>query len=106
MNRVDYINKMFSLLSDNDTYETVNSNPLRKWQANFNRELKLILGDFPDLENRFKSYRSSYRRRGLHPHSKSWHLQPQLHMNYSLFSTNLLAGKCGVYSESAVSQSQ
>ena len=50
MNRVYYINKMLSLLSDNDTYETVNSDPLKKWQANFNRELKSILRDFPELE--------------------------------------------------------
>ena len=28
MNRVDYINKILSLLSDNDAYETVNSDPL------------------------------------------------------------------------------
>ena len=41
---------MLSLLSDNDTYETVNSDPLKNRQANFNRELKLILRDFPELE--------------------------------------------------------
>ena len=44
---------MLSLLSDNDTYETVNSDPLKNRQANFNRELKLILRDFPELEKRF-----------------------------------------------------
>ena len=42
MNKEDYIDKMNSLLNDNNVYEKVLSDPLAKWQRNFNKELGKI----------------------------------------------------------------
>ena len=51
-----YIDKMNNLLQDQDTYLEINNDPLKNSQRNFNKKLKDILKDYPDLENRFKSY--------------------------------------------------
>ena len=56
MNKDDYIDKMNSLLNDNNVYKKVLSDPLAKWQRNFNKELGKILTDFPDIFNKFKAY--------------------------------------------------
>ena len=47
---------MDDLLQDTTTYEKVNSNPLKKWQSKYNKQLKIILKDHPDLEKQFRAY--------------------------------------------------
>ena len=47
---------MNDLLEDSSTYEKVISDPLKKWQSKFNKQLKTILKDNPDLEKQFRSY--------------------------------------------------
>ena len=51
-----YNNKMNDILADQTTYINLNNNPLKKWQAKYNKNLKVILKDLPDLEQKFKSY--------------------------------------------------
>ena len=51
-----YKEKMEELLQDENTYQTINNDPLKKWQHSFNKQLKQILKDFPDLETRFRAF--------------------------------------------------
>ena len=51
-----YESKMLDILNDPNTYTKLNRNPLKKWQAKYNRNLKAILRDLPELENQFRSY--------------------------------------------------
>ena len=51
-----YDEKMNNLLNDQTTYRNINSNPLKKWQAKYNKDLKNILKNLPELEKQFKSY--------------------------------------------------
>ena len=53
LNAVDYEQKLNELISDNSTYEICNNNPLKIWQQSYNRNLKTILKDLPNL---FKKY--------------------------------------------------
>ena len=56
LDRDTYINKAEILLNDRTVYKKLSSNPLKSAQNFFNRELKLILRDNPDLIKRFHSY--------------------------------------------------
>ena len=47
---------MNELLIDDNTYMILQSNPLKSWQHHYNKELKRILKNNPDLEKRFRSY--------------------------------------------------
>ena len=51
-----YESKMNDILTDQTTYMNVNNNPLKKWQAKYNKNLKVILRDQPELEQQFRSY--------------------------------------------------
>ena len=56
MNVNDYKTKLNILLSDNDTYEPCVRDTLKSWQQNYNRSLKSIFADFPNLNKKFQSY--------------------------------------------------
>ena len=43
LDKSTYIQKINDLLKDSSTYEKVNSDPLKKWQSKFNKQLKTIL---------------------------------------------------------------
>lgn len=49
LDRADYVQKMKQLLNDTDTYETLNGDPTEKTNANFNRVVKRILKNKPDI---------------------------------------------------------
>ena len=51
-----YDEKIKDLLCDRTTYRSLTTNPLKKWQQKFNRELKTILKDNEELEKSFRSY--------------------------------------------------
>ena len=51
-----YEGKMNDILQDQTTYKNIIGNPLKKWQAKYNRNLKTVLKDLPDLEKQFNSY--------------------------------------------------
>ena len=53
MNVNDYKTKLNILLSDNDTYEPCVREPLKSWQQNYNRSLKLIFADLLNLNKKF-----------------------------------------------------
>ena len=59
MDKRIYNEKMEQLLRDDNTYQLINSNPLKKWQQVFNKQLKIILKDFPELESKFKAFMPS-----------------------------------------------
>jgi hypothetical protein len=56
MNTTDYVSKLNNLLSDDSTYSQLTKNPLKIWQQNYNKMLKNILVNFPELFKRFSSY--------------------------------------------------
>ena len=56
MDKRVYIQKMNSLLDDENTYKKLTKNPLKNWQTTYNRKLKSILKDYPDQEKRFRAY--------------------------------------------------
>ena len=56
MDRLTYDNKMNDLLQDSVTYKKLNSNPLKKWQRDFNQQIKSTLKDYPDLIRKFNAY--------------------------------------------------
>ena len=49
MNKQDYINKMETLLSDEDTYERLQNNPIESVNSNFNKKVKSLLKDNEDV---------------------------------------------------------
>ena len=56
LNRDEYEEKLSGVLSDESVYCKLNKNPLKIWQAEYNRNLKSIFANMPSLFNRFKSY--------------------------------------------------
>ena len=55
MNRADYIDKMDTIANDN-AYIKLTKNPLKIWQQNYNKKLKTILKNYPDLSKKFSSF--------------------------------------------------
>ena len=53
MNKVDYIEKMENLLSDENTYKTMQRNPLDIVNSQFNKKVKFLLRDRKDLITKF-----------------------------------------------------
>ena len=49
MNKQDYINKMETLLSDENTYEGLQNNPIESVNSNFNKKVKSLLKDNEDV---------------------------------------------------------
>ena len=56
MDKNDYLIKSYRLLNDANTYERIQSNPLKLCQANFNRELKNLLKNYGDLYKKFSAF--------------------------------------------------
>ena len=56
LNRDVYEEKLRSVLSDESVYCKLNNNPLKIWQAEYNRNLKSIFANMASLFNRFESY--------------------------------------------------
>ena len=56
MDKTDYVAKLNDILSDNNTYCKLVKDPLKPWQRSYNKKLKEILSNFPDLCKKFTSY--------------------------------------------------
>ena len=54
-----YNNKMQDIVNDTNTYTELRSNPLKSWQQSFNKQLKSLLKNHPDLEKNFRSFMPS-----------------------------------------------
>ena len=56
LDQTEYFAKLNDVLSDSNTYCKVAANPLKTWQRSYNKKLKEILCNFPDLCKRFSAY--------------------------------------------------
>lgn len=56
LDKVDYVGKVNDLLSDENTYTILRSNPLKTWQRTYNGRLRELLVGYPDLIQKFMSY--------------------------------------------------
>ena len=60
LNKVDYKAKMDLILEDQTTYSEVLSNPTDQVNKNFNKKMKCLLKDNPDLIKKFSSINPSF----------------------------------------------
>ena len=54
MDKTSYDEKLQVLLNDEQTYEKLTSDPLKRKAADFNKSLRIVPKDHPDLVTRFK----------------------------------------------------
>ena len=58
MDKVDYVDKMYTLLSDGNTYEKLVSNPLERVNAEFHKKIRQLFGTNQEMIKKFRSSNS------------------------------------------------